>query len=77
MPSSKLGVATRAFVAVLLALGRTYNLVFSVNRDSPEDQLLKAYRKALLKAHPDKGGRKEDLQKLQAAKEAWDSARLT
>ena len=34
MPSSKLGVATRAFVAVLLALGRTYNLVFSVNRDS-------------------------------------------
>ena len=30
---------------------------------------------SLLKVHPDKGGRKEDLQKLQAAKETWDSAR--
>ena len=28
-----------------------------------------------MKAHPDKGGRKEDLQKLQAAKEEWQKVR--
>jgi hypothetical protein len=75
MATSKLGVATRAFVVVLLALARSYDLALSVDRDSSEDRLLKAYRKVLLKVHPDKGGNKADVQKLQPAKEAWDSAR--
>ena len=74
MAASKIGLATRAFVAVLLALARRYELVLQVNRDSAADQLKKSYRKLLLKAHPDKGGRKADLQKLQAAKEEWDKA---
>ena len=75
MPASKLGLATRAFVAVLLSLARRYELLLQVNRDSPEEQLVKSYKKLLLKTHPDKGGRKEDLQKLQAAKEEWEKAR--
>ena len=75
MPTSSLAAATRAFVVALLALARTCDFVLSVNRDSSEDVLRKAYRKALLKAHPDKGGDKADVQKLQVAKEAWGRAR--
>ena len=72
MPASLVGVATRAFVKVLLALARSYELALHVNRDSSSDQLVKAYKKVLLKAHPDKGGRKEDVQELQEAKEKWE-----
>ena len=75
MALSKFGAATRALVAVLLLLARSYNLLLDVNRDSSAEQLLKAYRKVLLKAHPDKGGKQELAQKLQAAKENWDKAR--
>lgn len=75
MPSSKVAVATRAFVAVLLLLARRYKLVLEANRDSSVEQLTKAYRRVVLKAHPDKGGRKVDAQTLQAAKETWDKAR--
>ena len=75
MPSSKVAVATRALVAVLVLLARRYKLVLEVNRDSSVEQLTKAYRKVVLRAHPDKGGTKEDAQTLQAAKETWDKAR--
>ena len=74
MACSKLGVATHAFVAVLLSLARAYQLAVDVNRDSSREQLLKAYKKVLLKVHPDKGGRKEDAQKLQTAREKWNAA---
>ena len=66
---SRVQVATRAFVVVLLSLARLYELVLDVNRESAVEQVIKAYRKVLLKAHPDKGGRKQDAQTLQAAKE--------
>ena len=56
-------------------MARRYELVLEVNRDSSPERLVKAYKKVLLKAHPDKGGRKEDVQNLQAAKEEWDKAR--
>ena len=75
MALSRVDVATRAFVAVLLFLARRYALVLPVNRESSEDCLGKAYRRLLLKAHPDKGGRKEDLQKLQAAREERQKVR--
>ena len=68
MASSRFLVATRAFVKVLLALARTYELALQVNRESSAEQLVKAYKKVLLKAHPDKGGRKEDVQKMQEVK---------
>ena len=74
MPVSKVGAATRAFVAVLLALARGYQLALHVNRDSDREQLLKAYKRVLLKVHPDKGGSKADTQKLTMAKETWDKA---
>ena len=51
MPASKLGAATRAFVTVLLLLARSYDLALTVNRDSSPEQLVKAYRKVLLKVH--------------------------
>ena len=56
-------------------MARRYKLVLEVNRVSSVEQLVKVYRKVLLKAHPDKGGKKEDAQSLQEAKEAWDKAR--
>ena len=75
MPVSKVGIATRAFVAVLLALARAYQLSVQVNRDSSPDELLQAYKRVLLKAHPDKGGSNEHMQRLQAAKETWQQTR--
>ena len=75
MASSKVAAATRALVSVLLVLSRSYLLVLTVTRESSPEQVLQAYRKVLLKVHPDKGGKKEDAQKLQTAKEAWDKAR--
>ena len=74
MSLSRVGAAARAFVAVLSLLARRYELVLEVNRDSSPERLLKAYRKVLLKAHPDKGGSKVDTQKLQAAKASWEKA---
>ena len=75
MGVSSVGAATRAFVAVLLLLARRYELLLEVNRDSSPERVVKAYKKLLLKVHPDKGGRKEDAQNLQAAREKWESAR--
>ena len=37
--------ATRAFVAVLALLAKSYEVVLAVSRDSSEQELLKAYRK--------------------------------
>ena len=34
-----------------------YELVLAINRDFSEPELFKAYRKLLLKVHPDKGGK--------------------
>ena len=75
MPVSKVGIATRAFVAVLLALARAYQLSVQVNRDSSPDELLQSYKRVLLKAHQDKGGSNEHMQRLQAAKETWQPTR--
>ena len=77
MACSSLAAATRALVSVLLALSRSYSLLLTLNRESSPEQLLRAYRQVLKKVHPDKGGKKLDAQKLQAAKEEWDKARKT
>ena len=75
MPASALMVATRAFVHVLLALAKAYRVALAVNRDSPVEELRSAYKRVVLKVHPDKGGRKDHMQRLQSAKDAWDTAR--
>ena len=62
---------------VLLAIGRVYAVALSVNRDSPHPELLKAYKRVALKAHPDKGGTNEHFRALQTAKEKWDALRTT
>ena len=67
MPRRTLRQVTRAFVKVLLALARSYEVVLAVTRDSTAPELLKAYKKVVKKAHPDKGGIAADFRRLQAA----------
>ena len=55
MPVSALASAARAFASVLLALARAYGLQVGANRESKPEDLLRAYRRLLLKTHPDKG----------------------
>ena len=47
MAVSRLAAATRALVSVLLVFARSYLVVLEVNRDSPPEQVLKAYRKVV------------------------------
>ena len=56
--SSKYLLAKRAFISILLSVARACHLIVDVNRDSSDPQVQKAYRRVLLKVHPDKGGRK-------------------
>ena len=74
MVHSARDVAVRAFVHILLLLAKRYELVLAVNRESPAEELRRAYRKLSLKTHPDKGGKQSDQQKLQKAKDAWEKA---
>ena len=57
MAHSALTVATRALISVILSLARAYEIAVTVNRDSDATAILKGYRRVLLKAHPDQGGR--------------------
>ena len=65
-------VAKRAFVRILLAFATQYQVSLSVSRDSADKDILAAYRRLVKKVHPDKGGKKEDQQKLQDAKVEWE-----
>ena len=60
MPSSLLTLAKRAFIRVLLAFAAQYAVGVTVNRDSTDAEIVKAYRRVVRKVHPDKGGRDED-----------------
>ena len=75
MVLSVLQRAKRALVFVLLATASAVGLALNVTRESEDKALTAAYRKVVLKAHPDKGGCKRSFQKLQGAREAWDAAR--
>ena len=75
MGISAVTFATRAFVKVMTALAAAYAAGIHVNRDSAVEELLAAYKKLALRVHPDKGGRKEHMQELLAAKAAWVAAR--
>jgi len=53
-----------------LRLDRDYPYcVFGLKRSASDDDMKKAYRKAVLKAHPDKGGSNELFKKV---REAWE-----
>ena len=60
--------ARRAFVSALLQLAAAYGVEVQVNRESGEQELLRAYRLVAKRAHPDKGGSKKHSQTLQGAK---------
>ena len=75
MPCSNVTLMKRAFVKLLLSLALAYEVGLKVNRDSEDKEVLTAYKRMALKLHPDKGGRKQDFQKLLAAKEEWERAR--
>ena len=67
--------ARRALVKVLVSLASLYGVILSVTRESTDDQVLAGYQKLIRKVHPDKGGKTEDGQRLQSAKEFWDTAK--
>ena len=69
-------LAKRAFIKVLLQLAVTYAVKLSLSRDSPDDAVNAAYRKVSLKVHPDKGGTDDQQTALNAAREAWETAKV-
>ena len=75
MPARAVQLAKRTLVSLLRSLGRAYGVPLTVTRDSADSAVTAAYRRNVLKVHPDKGGRVEDAQRLQGAKEAWDTAK--
>ena len=72
MPSATT-LAKRALVRLLLSLATAYRVRVNVNRESEDKAVVTAYKRVTLKVHPDKGGRTEDFQKLQDAKDKWDA----
>ena len=64
----------RALVTLLLTLARLYSLDINLTRDSADEFVKKAFRKVILKAHPDKGGSEEAMKKLNEAWAEWTEA---
>ena len=80
MPASATGSAARpkpkrVFVTLLFTLAVAYGVTLAVTRDSPDSAVQRAYRKLLLKVHPDKGGTAADAQKLQAERASGSAPR--
>ena len=75
MPAREKEKTKRALITVMLALAAAYGILLACVRDSPDAEVRAAYRRLLLRVHPDKGGTTADQQRLQAAKEAWEAAR--
>ena len=59
---------------VILHLASVYGIALAINRECPDDDLVKAYRKVALRCHPDKGGSTAHTKKLNAARDAWKEA---
>ena len=60
---------------LLNSLAAVYGFRVTVNRDSPDRDVLAATRQACRRTHPDKGGSVEHQQQLNAAREAWEKAK--
>ena len=62
----------RALVTILLELARVYALDLGLTRNSPDTNVKKAFRRVILRAHPDKaGGSEAASKKLNAAWSQW------
>ena len=67
--------AKRRFVTMLLKLGRQYSLPLAVDRDSETGALRAAFRKIILRVHPDKpGGSEHHTKLLNEAHAAWQGS---
>ena len=65
----------RALVKLLLALAREFAITLSASRDSPDEQVKKAFRKVIVRVHPDKpGGSVEHTKALNDAWSEWQSS---
>ena len=67
--------AQRALVKVLLLIASVYRVVLDLKCDSCDADVLRGFKKVLLKAHPDKGGSEEHAKRLNTAKGEWDEAK--
>ena len=64
----------RALVKLLLAIARELSVAISISRDSLDDHVKKAYKKVLVRVHPDKpGGSTEHTKQLTAL---WEQSSL-
>ena len=66
--------AKRALVTLIRDLAGVYGVTLDITRHCRDDALRKAYKKLLLKVHPDKGGQAEDQKKLNIAHDDWVEA---
>lgn len=67
--------AKRALVSLICALAQVYNVQVRCKRDSPDDVVLKDFRRLALKAHPDRGGQPAHQQRLNDARLVWEEAK--
>lgn len=68
-------IAKRALVNVICALAQIYGVRVVCKRDSPDEVVLKDFRRLALKAHPDRGGKQEHQQQLNDARLEWEAAK--
>ena len=68
-------IAKRALVNVICALAHIYGVCVVCKRDSPDEVVLKDFRRLALKAHPDRGGKQEHQQQLNDARLEWEAAK--
>ena len=65
----------RVLVSLLLELARTFGASINVTRDTPDNGVKTAYRKVMLKVHPDKpGGSAAAAKRLNNAWDSWNEA---
>ena len=57
-------MAKRSLVELLRELAVKYEVLLLITRDSPNEDIEKAFRKVSFKAHPDKGGLTSPLDQL-------------
>ena len=64
-------LAKRALITLIKFLAGVYSITVVAKRDSPDEEVRKAYRTLSRRVHPDKGGQKGEQEQLNAAYEKW------